>query len=134
MPQVSQPVSNKSKGTWAGRIVSGAVALFMVFDAVSKLLQVPAVVKAQAMLGWPEDQGRLLGVVLVACTVVYVVPRSSILGAILLTAYLGGATAAQARIESANFLFSVVMGVLVWAGLFLRNERLRSLVPLQRTS
>jgi hypothetical protein len=117
---------------WAGRIVSGLVVLFMVFDGVSKLLQVQPVLKAQAELGWPEGQGRLLGVLLLACTAVYAFPRAWVLGAILLTGFLGGATAAQARIESPHFLFSVMMGVLVWLGIFLRDERLRALVPLRR--
>src|ERR1700738_4597807 len=117
------PVSKKR--IWAGRITSGFIVLFMVFDGVTKLLQVSPVVKAQAELGWPESQGRLLGLILLTCTALYVIGRSSILGAILLTAYLGGATAAQARIESGNFLFSVMMGVLVWLGLYLRDQRLR---------
>jgi hypothetical protein len=132
MPSNDQTARVSKKMVWAGRIISGFIVLFMIFDGVTKLLQVSAVVKAQAELGWPESQGRLLGLVLLACTAVYVIARSSVLGAILLTAYLGGATAAQARIESPNFLFSVMMGVLVWLGLYLRDERLRALVPLRR--
>jgi hypothetical protein len=126
----AKPISRKM--FWVGRAISGAIVLFMVFDGLMKLLQVPEVAKAQAQLGWPEGQGISLGFIVLVCTAVYVIPRTSVLGAILLTGYLGGATAAQARIGSPNFFFSVVMGVLVWAGLFFRDHRLRALIPLKQ--
>jgi hypothetical protein len=103
----------------------------MLLDGVTKLLKVPQVEQATAELGFPEGQIRGLGVLILVCTVLYVIPRTSVLGAILLTAFLGGATAAKVRIEDPTLLFSVVMGVLVWAGLFLRDERLRALLPLR---
>jgi hypothetical protein len=126
----AKPISRKM--FWVGRAISGAIVLFMVFDGLMKLLQVPEVAKAQAQLGWPEGQGIGLGFIVLVCTAVYVIPRTSVLGAILLTGYLGGATAAQARIGSPNFFFSVVMGVLVWAALFFRDDRLRALIPLKQ--
>jgi hypothetical protein len=116
---------------WAGRFLSGLVVLFMLFDGVTKLLKVPQVVQATAELGFPDGQIRVLGLIILVCTVLYVIPPTSVLGAILLTAFLGGATAAKVRIEDPALLFSVVMGVLVWGGLFLRDERLRALVPLR---
>jgi hypothetical protein len=116
---------------WAGSIVSGAVILFMLFDGVAKLMKVAPVMVAQAELGYPDDLTRLLGVLGLACTILYAIPRTSILGAILLTAFLGGATAAKARLKDAGFLFSVGVGVLVWAGLLLRDEHLWSLIPLR---
>jgi hypothetical protein len=88
-------------------------------------------VQATAELGFPDGQIRVLGLIILVCTVLYVIPPTSVLGAILLTAFLGGATAAKVRIEDPALLFSVVMGVLVWGGLFLRDERLRALVPLR---
>jgi hypothetical protein len=113
--------------------VSALVVLFMLFDGISKVATERHVMAAMSELGWPADQTVGLGLILLACTAVYAIPRTSILGAILLTGFLGGATAAKVRIESGAF-FSVAMGVLVWAGLFLRNERLRGLLPVQRAT
>jgi hypothetical protein len=129
------PVADKAKvGTqvWIGRGLSGLVVAFMLFDGFSKVAAEQHVVKSMAELGWPLGQTVALGVLVLLCTAVYVIPRTSILGAILLTGFLGGATAAKVRIEEASLFFSVVMGVLVWAGLYLRNDRLRALVPIER--
>ncbi len=83
-------------------------------------------------IGWPLEQTVGLGILVIACTIVHVIPRTSIVGAILPTGFLGGATAAKVRVEEASAFFSVLMGVLVWLGLFLREERLRALLPLRR--
>jgi hypothetical protein len=112
----------------AGRIVSALVITFMVFDGVTKLLAIDPVVKAMAELQWPAEQTRLIGAILLACTAAYIYRRTTLVGAILLTAFLGGATAAKARIDELSLLFSVVMGVLVWLGLYLRDRRIRELV------
>jgi hypothetical protein len=122
---------------WTGYALTGLVTLFMLMDGVMKLLALPIVLETQGQLGWPESAGvaRGLGVLLLACTTLYVVPRTSVLGAILLTAYLGGAAATHVRIGSPLFshiLFGVYLGLFVWGGLWLRSERLRALVPLQR--
>ncbi len=129
------PVAEKAKvGTkvWIGRGISALVVAFMLFDGVSKVVVEHHVVKAMAELGWPPALTVPLGVLSLLCTAVYVIPRTSILGAILLTGFLGGATAEKVRMEDASLLFSVVMGTLAWAGVYLRNVRLRPLVPIER--
>lgn len=116
---------------WAGRIISAFCVLFLIFDSVIHLLNVPPVVQAFAQLGYSDALAVPLGIIELVCIALYVIPRTSILGAILMTAYLGGATAAQVRIGG-PWLFSVFIGVLIWAGLFLQDEDLRALVPLRR--
>ena len=119
---------------WAGRIISGLVALFLLVDGVMKLVKAEVVVKSTLELGYPESVIVGLGVVLTACTVLYLIPRTSIFGAILLTGYLGGAVATHVRVGEGLFpvLFPVVFGGLIWGGLFLRDDRLRSLIPVRR--
>jgi hypothetical protein len=125
------PVSKKM--LWAGRIISALPALFLLLDGVMKLFKPAFVVEATVRLGYPESVIIPLGIVLLACTLVSLVPRTSILGAILLTGYLGGAVATHVRVGEGLFpvLFPVILGVLVWGGLWLRDERLRALVPLR---
>lgn len=130
MPLAEQTVP-VSKGTlWTGRTISTLVVLFLLFDVTIKLLRVPAAVEGTGRLGYSANILVPLGIVLLLCTVLYAIPRTSVLGAILLTGYLGGATASMLRAEQA-FYFPVVFGVLVWAGVFLQEGRLRSLVPLR---
>ena len=116
---------------WAGRILSGLPALFLLVDSVGKFVKPAPVVEGTVRLGYPESVIFPLGIVLLACTVVYLVPRTSILGAILLTGYLGGAVATHLRVGDGLFpmFFPVILGVLVWGGLFLRDTRLRALLP-----
>ncbi len=125
-----------SKGTlWAGRVMSGLPALFLFVDGVGKLVKPAPVVEGTLQLGYPESVLLGLGIVLLACTVLYVIPRTAILGAILLTGYLGGAIATHVRVGSPLFshmLFPVYIAVLLWGGLYLRDERLRALIPLRR--
>jgi hypothetical protein len=111
--------------------------LFMLFDGVSKIALESHVVEATTRIGYPIDVIRPLGVISLACTLLYAIPRTSILGAILLTGYLGGAVASKVRIEDPMFssvLFGVYFGLLVWGGLFLRHKRLRALIPIKRTA
>jgi DoxX-like protein len=112
---------------WAGRIMSGLAALFLLWDGVMKLLKPAIVVKATRELGYPESDIVGIGVVLLACTLLYLIPRTSILGAILLTGYLGGAIASQVRAEASwfNVVFALVFACLVWGGLWLRDVRVR---------
>ena len=115
-----------------GWVLSGIVIAFLVMDSTMKLLALPVVTQASAALGWPDDAGtaRMLGALLLSITALYAVRRTSILGAILLTGYLGGAVATHARIGSpllTHILFGVYLGVLAWAGLTLRNPKLRDL-------
>lgn len=112
---------------WAGRILSGLAGLFLLWDGVMKLLKPAFVVKATRDLGYPESDIVGIGVVLLACTLLYLFPRTSILGAILLTGYLGGAIASQVRAEASwfNVLFAFVFACLVWGGLWLRDVHAR---------
>ena len=124
-----------SKSTyWAGWILSGLPALFLLVDAGMKLLRLPVVVSATVELGYPESSILPIGAVLLVCTVLYTVPRTSVLGAILLTGYLGGAVATHVRVGAPvfNFVFAIAIGALLWGGLWLRDERLRALLPLSR--
>lgn len=125
-------VSNKA--LWTGRVLSGLVGLFLLFDGVAKLFKPAAVVQGTVQLGYPESSIVGIGIVLLVCTALYLIPRTSVLGAILLTGYLGGATATHVRVGGPlfNILFSVLFGVIVWAGLYLRDERLRALVPFRK--
>ena len=117
---------------WAGRIVSGLSALFLLLDGVMKLFKPAFVVEATVRLGYSESVIVPIGAVLVVCTILYLVPATSILGAILLTGYLGGAVATHVRVGEGWFpiIFPIVFGILIWLGIYLRDVRLRSLVPL----
>jgi hypothetical protein len=126
------PIS--TTGVWAGRIISAIVVLFLVFDGVMKIVKEPHVLEATSLLGYPESLLVVLGLVVLGCTLVYVTPRTSVLGAILLTGYLGGAVASNLRVGHSLFesLFPVIVGVLAWAGLFMRDDALRTMLPLRR--
>jgi len=131
MPSAFEKASVSKKRLWAGRIMSALPALFLLVDGGMKLVKPAPVVEATVRLGYPESAIFGLGVVLLACTVVYLIPRTSTLGAILLTGYLGGAVATHVRVGADLFpiFFPVILGVLVWGGLFLRDSRLRTLLP-----
>jgi hypothetical protein len=118
---------NVSKGRlWASRILTTLIALFLIFDGVTKVIKEGHVIAASAQMGFPVSAIAGIGAVLLICTAIYLIPRTAVLGAVLLTAYLGGAVASQVRIISPTFetLFPVIFGVLVWAALFLRDTRL----------
>jgi hypothetical protein len=120
-----------------GYALSTLFVLFLVMDAGMKLAALPVVIDAQAQLGWPATAAtaRGLGLLLTVLTILYIVPRTSILGAILLTGYLGGAVATHVRVGTPLFthiLFGVYLGVFMWGGIYLRNDRLRALFPLVR--
>jgi len=123
-----------SKAVWAGRIMSALVVLFLVFDATIKLIPLDVVISTSRDLGIPVEFARTLGVLTLICTLLYAYPRTSVLGAILLTGYLGGAIYVHVRAGSPLFshtLFGLYLGVLAWGGLYLRNERVRALIPFQ---
>lgn len=132
----AQTIASSSKTSlWAGRIMSGLTVLFMLFDGISKLAMEHHVVEATTKIGYPQEVIRPLGITLLLCTILYAIPRTAIFGAILLTAYLGGAVASKVRIEDPLFssiLFGVYFGVIAWGGLFLRDERVRSIFPFRR--
>lgn len=130
--EVGVPNASESKRAfWAGWILSGAAVLFLLFNAIPRALGMSWAVEVIADLGYPEHLVPWLGLALLACTILYVIPRTAVFGAILLTGYLGGAAATNVRVEDPWFLLPVFIGVLIWGGLYLRNERVRSLVPLQ---
>jgi len=120
-----------TKMLWAGRIITSLVVLFLLFDGGIKVMKLAPAVEATAQLGYPANLVLPIGIAELICVILFVIPRSSILGAILLTGYLGGATATKVRLEDPWFLFSVVIGAIAWGGLYLRDERLRALIPLR---
>jgi hypothetical protein len=127
-------ISTTHKRPWAGHIVSALPTFFLLMDAIVKLIKLAVTVEATVELGYSESIIVPLGIVLLICTVLYIVPKTSILGAILLTGYLGGAVATHARISNPVFthmLFPVYLGILLWLGLFLRDERVRRLIPFR---
>jgi hypothetical protein len=126
------PISNKER--WTGRILSTLVVLSMLLDSFSHLATPAPVAEAFARLGYPLSLSFGIGILGLVCAVTYAIPRASILGAILLTGYLGGAAAANLRVNDPLFetLFPSILGVVIWAGIFLRNDLLRHLIPLQK--
>jgi hypothetical protein len=134
---VNQDLERPSR-TWvhkAGTIISVLVTAFLAFDAVGKLAGVPQVKEATQALGFPPGQALVIGIVLAICVVVYVVPRTAVLGALGITAYLGGAVTTNMRVEAPLFthtLFAVYLGVLMWAGLAMRRPELLRIVGLRR--
>jgi len=127
----TQTAHVSKKMLWAGRILSALPVLMLLFSGVMKLVKPAAVLEGFVGLGFPESFALGIGIVEIACAVLYVIPRTSVLGAILLTGYLGGATATHVRIGEPIFI-PIVLGVLVWGGLYLRDERLRALLPLRQ--
>ena len=118
---------------WTGRVLSALIFLLMAFSAAMKFAKPASVVQGFAHDGIPEGQIVPLGIVELACAIIYVIPRLSILGAILLTGYLGGATETMLRVGD-PYPMPVVVGVLAWGGLFLRDARIRALIPICRSS
>ncbi|MER8867176.1 DoxX family protein [Mesorhizobium sp. M0751] len=134
---MSQAAPVSRRALWAGRALSAVIVLFMIFDGVIKLPPLEIVTQTMVQLGWPADANvsRMLGIIGLVSTVLYALPRTSVLGAILLTAYLGGAVATHVRIGSPLFshiLFGVYLGAILWGGLYLRDPRVRALIPFSQ--
>jgi hypothetical protein len=117
---------------WTGRIMSALPVLIVLMASVMKLLKVPAVVEGTAHAGFSTGLIVPIGIVELVCVIVYVIPRTAVLGAILLTGLLGGATVTTLRIGDPTFPMPVVLGMMAWGGLYLRDQRLRALIPLRR--
>jgi hypothetical protein len=120
-----------TKALWTGRLLSGFAVLFLTFDATIKLLGLAMAVEGTTSLGYPADLVFTIGLIQVACLIVYLIPRTSILGAILWTGYLGGAIATHLRVDSPLFshvLFPIYVAALLWGGLWLRDRRVRALL------
>lgn len=128
------PESNavSTKTVWTGRILSGIAVLFFLMDGGMKLFKPPFVVEATVHLGYPEYTIVGIGIALLVCTLLYVIPETSVLGAILLTGYLGGAVASNVRVAAPTFnvVFPFIFAALVWGGLWLRDRRLQQVLPL----
>lgn len=120
---------------WIGWVLSGLIILFLLMDAGMKFMNLDVVNETMGQLGYSPALSPTLGVILLVCTVLYAVPQTSVLGAILLTAYLGGAVSTHLRIGNPLFthmLFGAYLGVVLWGGLFLRDARVRALIPFSR--
>lgn len=139
MAAQTEPISNtalvSNKALWTGRILSGLVVAFLLFDGAIKLIPLDIVVQTSQELGIPVHLARTLGVLTLTGTVLYAIPRTSMLGAILLTGYLGGAIYTHVRAGSpflTHTFFGVYLGLLIWGGLWLRDVRVRALIPFAR--
>ncbi|MDB5626872.1 MAG: hypothetical protein JWR73_2674 [Tardiphaga sp.] len=129
---------SSSATLWTGRILSGAVVAFLLLDGVIKLVPIAPVTETLRQLGFTvtDDLARGIGVLTLICAILYAIPRTSVLGAILLTGLLGGAMATHLRADSPLFthlLFGFYIGVIAWLGLWLRDPRLRGLLPVSRS-
>lgn len=133
-----QSAAGRNRMHWIGWVMSGLVVAFLLMDSTMKLMALPIVIETSGALGFPgADMARGLGTLLLIYTLLYVAPQTAVLGAILLTGYLGGAVATHVRVGSPLFthvLFGVYLGAMLWAGLYLRDARLRVLIPLRTTA
>jgi hypothetical protein len=118
---------------WTGRVMSAIAVLLVTFGGVVKVMKVAGIIEGMARAGWPERLTRPVGVIELFCVVVYLIPRTNVLGAILMTALLGGATATNFRIGDPSLPLPIIVGMLAWGGLYLRDTRIRELIPLRRT-
>jgi hypothetical protein len=128
-------MTTSSTTIWIGRVLSALAILFLTFDSVIKLLELPVAIQGTTELGYPESVVFGIGLVQLVCLALYVIPQTSVFGAILFTGYLGGAIATHVRIGSPLFthiLFPIYVAILLWGGLYAREPRLRSLIPIRR--
>lgn len=134
MQAVVHTQSFSTRTLWAGRIISALPVLFLLFSGIIKLLKPAPVVDSFIQLGYPEQLALTIGLLEVAVTLLYAIPRTSVLGAILVTGYLGGAIATHVRVGSDLFslVFPLMLGALIWGGLLLRDDRLHALIPLRK--
>ena len=131
LQSLTQTPSVSKARIWAGRSLSGLAVLFLTLDGVIKFAKPVPVVEAFAKLGWPIGLAETIGSILLVCVVLYAIPRTAILGAVLLTGYLGGAVATHLRVGDPVFshvLFPTYMGAVIWIGLYLRDSRLRGFI------
>ena len=133
MESINQTAPTSNLLIWVGRIISAIPVLLLIFSSSMKFLKPVQVVDEFTRLGYPEHVIFGLGIVELACAVIYAIPQTAIFGAILVTGYLGGATATHLRVgdPTFNIVMPVILGVLIWAGVFLRDARLRKLLPLR---
>ena len=127
---ITSPVSKTA--LWTGRVMSALPVLLVLFGSVVKLMKTASVLEAFARAGLPERLIIPVGVIELVCVIVYVIPQTAVLGAILMTGLLGGATLTNLRIGDPTYPMPVVLGMLAWGGLFLRDVRLRDLIPIRK--
>lgn len=120
------------KTVWAGYVVSAIPVLMLLFSGSVKLLRLPSVVQGFGEYGYPASLIAVIGILEVGCTVVYLIPRTAVLGAILMTGFLGGAIVSNVRLNNPLFSVPLILGVMAWGGLYLREARLRALIPLRK--
>lgn len=127
-------VKTNARRPWGSYILSGLAILFLLFDSIIKVLKLEVAVQGTKELGYPESQVVGIGLTALTCTILYAIPKTSVLGAILLSGYLGGAIATHVRLENPLFshvLFPVYLAIFIWGGLYLRDHSLRLLIPLR---
>jgi hypothetical protein len=128
--QISSPVSKTT--LWIGRVMSALPVLLVLFGSVMKLMKTASVIEGFVRAGVPERLIIPVGIIELVCVIVYVIPQTAVLGAILMTGLLGGATITTLRIADPTYPMPVVLGMLAWGGLFLRDTRLRELIPIRK--
>lgn len=134
MPSAAQTIPTSKRMLRTGQVLSALAVLFLLFDSVIKVMTIPPVVDAFTHLGYPPSLARGIGTLELVCITIYLVPRTSVLGAVLLTGFLGGAIAIHLRVGDpliSHVLFPSYVGLFVWGGLLLRDDRLRAIVPLR---
>ena len=134
MDATSQVTSPTKGSIWTGRVISALIVLFLLFDSVLKFMKPAPVVETFAHLGLSISLANPLGIILIVCALLYAIPQTSILGAILLSGYLGGAVCTHLRVGDPLFshiLFPTYMGALLWLAIYLRDVRLRALIPFR---
>ena len=120
------------KMVWAGRIISGLIVLFLIAGSTMGIIKAAEFAPEMARMGFPPGMGIKISITCIVCALIYAFPRTAVLGAILLTGYFGGATLTHVRVGEPQFVIPVLVGVLVWLGIWLRDKRLRALIPLRR--
>ncbi|MCW3071305.1 MAG: hypothetical protein JWO44_1195 [Bacteroidetes bacterium] len=126
--------TNSKAVLWTSRIISILSILFLLMDAIMKIVKAAPSIEGCVQLGWPVDHIQSTGIILLICTILYSIPKTSILGAILVTSYLGGAVAIMVRANAGGhpYFFPIIFGVFIWIPLFLQNEKLRTLIPIRK--
>jgi hypothetical protein len=128
----AQVAAVSRKMLWTGRVLSGIPAALVLFGAIMKIVKAAPVITGMTQHGIGENLIVLIGVIELACAVVYLIPKTAVLGAILMTALMGGATFTNIRVGDSTYVMNVILGVMVWAGLYVRDSRLRDLIPVRR--
>jgi hypothetical protein len=135
-PAISQSAARTAttskKMLWTGRVISAIPVLLMVFSAAMKLIKAAPVVQGMPRYGYPESLIVIIGMLELLSCIIYLIPSTAVLGAILMTGYLGGATATNVRVGDPSYIMTVLLGVFVWGGLFFRDARVRTLIPFRR--